>query len=1246
MSNMETGELVVYFNNCNSIYKKIPEIKTLLTTKQPDVVCLCETWLRQKYEPKFKDYICWYKHRLDGRGGGLAMLVRKEIQHFEHELNIYGEGVMEVQALRMITHDLRNIYILNVYNPSKNVTIQELEHYILQLGEHYIITGDFNAHSPIIDSESTVRNQTGKSIEDLLATSNVCLVNPDGMKTYIDRRSGKTSSLDLCFSSPGMLPNVSIMPYMDVGSDHILLKINVNIYIRKYAWKSIPRFRVNDKNINKLRTEYVYSTINQPTNINSYVEDFTQRLTSSAEKTFGPPRTLSTTPKKMTPWWNDECGRVVADRRRACNQFRKHPTTQNLINYKRLTAIARSTINRVKRSALEDYIQNITHNMNIGEVWKHIKAFTTTYAPQPYPLIKNNEPLTTAEDKAEGMKEYLMEQETEHEDDQDINKSLALKMEPEESELSKEITSEEYLLSMNKLKDKSPGCDMITNRMIRHCHASYQMELLNIYNQSLITGEMPKIWKKSYIIPIQKPKKPKEEFSSYRPISLLSCLGKLLERIIQKRLETYLERNNKLQVFQHGFRPCKGVEDVIFSLKLLVQDALKAKKSCGVVYVDLKGAFDRVWRQGLLHKAAELGITGSILRWLRSYLEDRKNSVIIHGTLSSEYKSANGVPQGGVLSPLLFNIMMNDMPRSTNVDLYVFADDITIACTGKSTEFIESNLQQYINKLMSWFGKWKFEVNKDKTKMQFFTRRKIRTPALNCNGTRIERVMEQRLLGVVLDAPRMTLVPHVRYTVADCNRRINIMKTLSSPKYGASHKILQQFYTAYIRSKLLFCPSILADLSKTQKNKMNTLQNSALRCILGARRSTPILSLQAETNIPPVHLWLTLLASRYFNSITFKPENDQTAEHTRKSKSAMMLYSQLCETLLLQSPTRFKRYPLEVTAVEVEDTYINYIRSDAPDLITDAAFQNYIMEEYPYFNHIYVDGSKKKGEHESVAAGMFIPAQKIAVSWRLHPEHTVVSAELFAIYKALQHIETQGMGSSVIFSDSRTSLQIIQGSTKQYRNTVNNIRAAFNRVNIGRVVHLHWVKAHVGIRGNEEADKVANLGHNINKSVIYPLHKEEYDQRLKKRARDQFNQYWKQSCQLQQKGLFLYKIRDSATEQTAVDTGCRPLDVAIFRLRLGHTGLNSQLYKFKLSPSPLCVYCNVEETITHYLIECKKYEDERRKYLVDVAQVLRKVPPFPIKILLGGGELPSENNAKLLRLLATYVKDTNKTTVI
>ena len=193
------------------------------------------------------------------------------------------------------------------------------------------------------------------------------------------------------------------------------------------------------------------------------------------------------------------------------------------------------------------------------------------------------------------------------------------------------------------------------------------------------------------------------------------------------------------------------------------------------------------------------------------------------------------------MSPLLFNIMMKDFPISNTVQNYIFADDITIVCTHKDPNMLKQNLQSHLNLIAKWTNKWGFKINTNKTKFQHFTYKSISPPLLTLCNSPILYIKEQRLLGVVFDSPRLTWGGHIKSLYVDCTRRLNIMKTFSSINYGASFSNLRMFYTGYIRPKLSYGAAAYSSACKTGIQKLSTIQNSCLRLMLGARRSSPIL---------------------------------------------------------------------------------------------------------------------------------------------------------------------------------------------------------------------------------------------------------------------------------------------------------------------------------------------------------------------------------------------------------------------
>ena len=230
-------------------------------------------------------------------------------------------------------------------------------------------------------------------------------------------------------------------------------------------------------------------------------------------------------------------------------------------------------------------------------VWSKIKILKSGYTAntRSYPILNNNQPVTNNSEKANIFANYFNNKYDSNKDDTIFTKEINVNItENKNNEMSKMITMDEMENNRHKLKNNSPGPDDVLNSLIKSMHPSYKDELLAIYNQSFTTGSIPKIWKHGFAIPIPKPGKPKTECSSYCPITLLSCIGKLLERIIQKRIEYFVESKNLLSKSQTGFRPGQGTQDVLRRLTDKIETNNKGNNTCGVVHIDLEVAFDSI----------------------------------------------------------------------------------------------------------------------------------------------------------------------------------------------------------------------------------------------------------------------------------------------------------------------------------------------------------------------------------------------------------------------------------------------------------------------------------------------------------------------------------------------------------------------------------------------------------------------------------------------------------------------------
>jgi hypothetical protein len=214
--------------------------------------------------------------------------------------------------------------------------------------------------------------------------------------------------------------------------------------------------------------------------------------------------------------------------------------------------------------------------------------------------------------------------------------------------------------------------------------------LLEIFNESLSSSQVPRQWKTAQITMISKPNKPPQELKSYRPISLTSCLSKLMERCVLRRMTSFLEANKIIPDNQAGFRKGFSTDDHLFRLINSVINNFNKNKITGVVMFDIEKAFDRVWHDGLILKMQKFGMPNYIIKWIDSFIRNREFKVKYKETFSKPYKIKAGVPQGCICSPTLFAIYIADLSTLLKCENGKYSDDISIWKEGVSTSEIEN----------------------------------------------------------------------------------------------------------------------------------------------------------------------------------------------------------------------------------------------------------------------------------------------------------------------------------------------------------------------------------------------------------------------------------------------------------------------------------------------------------------------------------------------------------------------------
>ena len=322
--------------------------------------------------------------------------------------------------------------------------------------------------------------------------------------------------------------------------------------------------------------------------------------------------------------------------------------------------------------------------------------------------------------------------------------------------------------------------------------------ILKIFNASFDLGYVPANWKIAKIILLLKKNQNPDDPNSYRAISLLICIGKLLETILNKRMTHWAEKRKILADVQSGFRPNHSTQDIIFRLIENVKKNLRKINKTGLILFDFEKAFDTTPHINILYKLHKLKCPAKIGKWIKSYLNNRTFYINLDEDTSSTKNINSGIPHSGCISALLFATFINDIAikLKTHVNLGMFADDISTWYSAKSVKKIEKKLQKATNLVDKYAKKWGFKLNEKKTNyIVFANNHNKKSYILNSNlniklnKTNIKKETHLTLLGITLD-PGLTFAENFHKVRKKATIKLNIIKILGSKYYNINHKHL------------------------------------------------------------------------------------------------------------------------------------------------------------------------------------------------------------------------------------------------------------------------------------------------------------------------------------------------------------------------------------------------------------------------------------------------------------------------
>ena len=830
------------------------ELSTILKDLELDLILVQETKLTAgTMPPKFAGYRCLRKDRVQsgGIGGGLAIYLRDHIPTADTTSSVQQLLPSRDQTTELLSCKIKSqggdLNIVNLYIPPSS-SAPGFTPDLQRLSElpNLILGGDVNAHHPLWSPATPDLRGTvvQRDLEDLV------LLN-DGTPTRIPFSADQQPSApDLTLCSPHLATDATWYVISATSSDHQLLITDFNTNI------GTGTFRRTFQNHRKADWEDFTNTVDQllqPLNIENLddpnkTEKVLREAILQAAKKCIPSGHIKNYDPNLSP-------EILAKIRSRNSLKKKRTKTEEEIRQlqEKNAEIDRMVHNQKKKNWAE-FVDSIDLHTTTREAWRKIKTIKDSRCPDPNapPRIDHDQEVLTDEARAGKLIQHyasVSHLPPEQPARRTYRQVKALKSDPS---ATAPFTVQQTVKVIQKLSNTSShGPDLVTNHHLKHLGPKALELLTKTFNLSWQRNIIPSIWKKSIIIPILKPNKPPEDPASYRPISLLSCPSKVLERLILNKIQHAIQPANH----QHGYRKGHSTSTHLITLTDFIAKGFNEKPAARSILValDASKAFDRVPRAKLMDTILSLDLPINDKRWLCSYLSDRRGAVKLNDSLSHYRTIKNGVPQGGVLSPVLFNLFVANAPEPPeNILLLSYADDFVVASKHPKVRTAKDHLQRYISQLDQWFQAKQLQLSPTKSTVTLFTtsaKERAIHPKIKLANQILPLEPHPTVLGVKLD-PLLCFKQHMETVKLKATKRMHVLQAVSGTSFGQEKESLLLLYRQLVRTVINYAaPAWFTFAAPSNLKKLQTTQNACLRVATGCVRLSNIDDLHHEAKV-------------------------------------------------------------------------------------------------------------------------------------------------------------------------------------------------------------------------------------------------------------------------------------------------------------------------------------------------------------------------------------------------------------
>lgn len=865
-----SGELSVFHLNVRSIRNKLDYIEDI--AGEYDVLCLSESHLDDQVHTD--DLLLQGFHspfRLDRNfaGGGVIIYVNNLLK-VDRLPNLEHPGD-EAIWLKVTLHNI-DFIICTIYRPENSIlpfweNLRSSIYTAFDISPNVIITGDFN-----VDLLTVQPNHVFLEIISSFSLSNVILEPTRICQT-------RSSLLDPILLSDSLsCIDSSVINIDRTVSDHegciVCVKLPCSFksaYNRKvWLYKRADFERFND-----LISQYDWEgTFLNCESVDSACETFSNVFIEFAEICI--PSKLVTVRPNDKPWMTSELRTNIRKRDRLHKIARNSKSIKDIKKFKS----QRNKVNNMKKYSRSNFYENV-HGMidnyfstDPKAYWRLIKRLLKSSGTSPIiptlvdPVSDNI--ITCDVDKADLLNDYFCS--ITRIDDSNVQiPSIPLKTNKRLNTVRVTHSEIRDVLQILKL-GKASGQDEISHHMLKNVCNTICKPLELLFNMSLSAAVYPKLWKLAKVMPLFK-KGDRHSPSNYRPISLLSTVGKVFERVIFKHMYNYFIENALFYKYQSGFLSGHSTVYQLIEIYHNICLSLEEKKHTCIVFCDISKAFDRVWHTGLYIKLKSYGIDGELLAWLNDYLHGRHQNVCVNGSFSKLGSIDAGVPQGSILGPLLFLIYINDIADIFNSACRLFADDTSLQCSSSSCLEIQTNLNKDLESLSKWAETWLVSFNPNKTDVLFISNCSDLDELLELefDGNVLDFTDNHRHLGVTFNSSAKW-EDHIEAMYSSVMKKINVLRKL---KFILKRDALLRIYRTFILPILEYACELWDGCSKIESEKLEKAQREAARIITGLPSYASNFSLYYETGLE------TLAARRKIRKLQllYKMHTNQTPDY-------------------------------------------------------------------------------------------------------------------------------------------------------------------------------------------------------------------------------------------------------------------------------------------------------------------------------------------------------------------------------